>query len=220
MIPTLLIVRHLGLIDTSGALIAPNLVDARSASSCCASSSSRCRSSSRRPRASTAQPARRAGQDRAAALGPGARHAGGDHVPVDVERLPVAAGRDQHRDHMTLQLGLSTFQGAHQTNWPILMAGNLLALAADARRFLFAPALVRPLDRLDPGIEGLSGDGRGRVPGGDQARSATGRSPSRTLSLDDRRRRVPGAGRPVGVRQDARRCGWSPGSRSRPRARS
>ena len=30
--------------------------------------------------------------------------------------------------HMTLQLGLSTFQGAHQTKWTVLMAGNMLAL--------------------------------------------------------------------------------------------
>jgi multiple sugar transport system permease protein len=31
-------------------------------------------------------------------------------------------------NHMTLQLGLSTFQGAHQTKWTVLMAGNMLAL--------------------------------------------------------------------------------------------
>ena len=29
---------------------------------------------------------------------------------------------------MTLQVGLSTFQGQHQTQWTVLMAGNVLAL--------------------------------------------------------------------------------------------
>jgi multiple sugar transport system permease protein len=30
---------------------------------------------------------------------------------------------------MTLPLGLSTFQGGHQTEWPLLMAGNMMSLA-------------------------------------------------------------------------------------------
>ena len=29
---------------------------------------------------------------------------------------------------MTLPLGLSHFQGAHQTNWPLLMAANVMSL--------------------------------------------------------------------------------------------
>ena len=29
---------------------------------------------------------------------------------------------------MTLPLGLATFQGAHATNWPLLMAGNVMSL--------------------------------------------------------------------------------------------
>jgi len=33
----------------------------------------------------------------------------------------------QSEPHMTLQLGLSTFQGAHATNWTLLMAGNVMA---------------------------------------------------------------------------------------------
>jgi multiple sugar transport system permease protein len=33
----------------------------------------------------------------------------------------------QSPDHMTLQLGLSTFQGAHQTQWPLLMAGTVMS---------------------------------------------------------------------------------------------
>jgi multiple sugar transport system permease protein len=31
-------------------------------------------------------------------------------------------------DQMTVPLGLSYFQGAHQTNWPLLMAGNVMSL--------------------------------------------------------------------------------------------
>jgi multiple sugar transport system permease protein len=32
-------------------------------------------------------------------------------------------------DQYTVQLGLASFQGAHQTNWSLLMAGNMMALA-------------------------------------------------------------------------------------------
>jgi multiple sugar transport system permease protein len=32
-------------------------------------------------------------------------------------------------DQSTVQLGLASFQGAHQTNWSLLMAGNVMALA-------------------------------------------------------------------------------------------
>jgi multiple sugar transport system permease protein len=35
----------------------------------------------------------------------------------------------QSTDHATVQLGLASFQGAHQTNWTLLMAGNVMALA-------------------------------------------------------------------------------------------
>jgi multiple sugar transport system permease protein len=31
-------------------------------------------------------------------------------------------------EHSTIQLGLASFQGAHQTNWTLLMAGNVMAL--------------------------------------------------------------------------------------------
>lgn len=33
----------------------------------------------------------------------------------------------QSPEHMTMQLGLSTFQGAHQTDWPLLMAATLMS---------------------------------------------------------------------------------------------
>ena len=39
---------------------------------------------------------------------------------------------------MTLQLGLSTFVGAHQTEWPLLMAGNMMSLAPMLLVFLLA----------------------------------------------------------------------------------
>ena len=52
-----------------------------------------------------------------AAVAAGARDARGDPVPVDVERLPLAARDDlTNQDAFTLQLGLATFQGAHQTD--------------------------------------------------------------------------------------------------------
>jgi multiple sugar transport system permease protein len=34
----------------------------------------------------------------------------------------------QSPEHMTVQLGLATFQGAHQTAWTLLMAGNMISL--------------------------------------------------------------------------------------------
>ena len=39
----------------------------------------------------------------------------------------------QSENHMTLQLGLSTFQGAHSTAWTLLMAGNVPGLARRER---------------------------------------------------------------------------------------
>ena len=49
------------------------------------------------------------------------------HVPVvdwaDVNRPAVTS-----TDKMTLPLGLPTFQGAHATEWTLLMAGNVMSL--------------------------------------------------------------------------------------------
>ncbi len=39
---------------------------------------------------------------------------------------------------MTLPLGLATFQGAHSTEWPLLMAGNVMSLAPMLAIFLVA----------------------------------------------------------------------------------
>jgi multiple sugar transport system permease protein len=44
----------------------------------------------------------------------------------------------QSQDHMTLQLGLSAFQGAHSTAWTLLMAGNVLAVLPMLVAFLLA----------------------------------------------------------------------------------
>ena len=33
-----------------------------------------------------------------------------------------------NQDQMTVPLGLSYFQGAHSTDWPLLMAGNVMSL--------------------------------------------------------------------------------------------
>jgi multiple sugar transport system permease protein len=41
-------------------------------------------------------------------------------------------------DQMTVPLGLSYFQGAHQTNWPLLMAGNVMSLVPMLVVFLLA----------------------------------------------------------------------------------
>jgi len=37
-----------------------------------------------------------------------------------------------------VQLGLASFQGAHQTRWTLLMAGNVVALAPMLLVFVFA----------------------------------------------------------------------------------
>jgi multiple sugar transport system permease protein len=41
-------------------------------------------------------------------------------------------------DKMTLPLGLATFQGAHQTEWTLLMAGNVMSLIPMLLVFFFA----------------------------------------------------------------------------------
>ena len=41
-------------------------------------------------------------------------------------------------EKMTLPLGLATFQGAHFTNWPVLMAGTLMSQLPMLLVFIFA----------------------------------------------------------------------------------
>ena len=96
LIPTFLIVRHLGLIDSLGALIAPNLVNAFGIFML--------RQFFRTLPVELEEAARIDGCSRLGVLvkivlplsAPGALDAGPDHAAVDVERLPLAAGRDQH----------------------------------------------------------------------------------------------------------------------------
>jgi multiple sugar transport system permease protein len=49
---------------------------------------------------------------------------------------PLVVIQSEH--NMTLQLGLSTFQGAHSTAWTLLMAGNVLAVLPMLLVFLLA----------------------------------------------------------------------------------
>jgi multiple sugar transport system permease protein len=49
---------------------------------------------------------------------------------------PLVVIQSEH--NMTLQLGLSTFQGAHTTAWTLLMAGNVLAVLPMLLAFLLA----------------------------------------------------------------------------------
>jgi multiple sugar transport system permease protein len=49
---------------------------------------------------------------------------------------PLVVIQSEH--NMTLQLGLSTFQGAHSTAWTLLMAGNVLAVLPMLVAFLLA----------------------------------------------------------------------------------
>jgi multiple sugar transport system permease protein len=44
----------------------------------------------------------------------------------------------QSEDNMTLPLGLSSFQGAHSTSWTLLMAGNVMAVLPMLLAFLLA----------------------------------------------------------------------------------
>ncbi len=98
LIPTFLIVRHLGLIDNLSALIAPNLVNAFGIFML--------RQFFRTLPIELEEAARIDGCSRLGVLVkivlplslPGALDARPDHAAVDVERLPVAAGRDQHRE--------------------------------------------------------------------------------------------------------------------------
>ena len=41
-------------------------------------------------------------------------------------------------NEMTLPLGLATFQGAHSTEWPLLMAGNVMSLVPMLAVFFLA----------------------------------------------------------------------------------
>ena len=129
MIPTFIIVQKLGLVNSLPALIVPNLVDAvrdLPAAAVLPDAADRARGGGPD---GWLLAAGRAGAGRAAAVDAGAGNAGDRHVPVDVERFPVAADRDHVDQPEHGAAGAVPFQGAHQTNWTLLMAGNVMALA-------------------------------------------------------------------------------------------
>jgi multiple sugar transport system permease protein len=127
MIPTLLIVRDLGLIDSLGALIAPNLVTPVGIFML--------RQFFRTLPVELEEAARIDGSSRLGVLRKVV-------LPLSLPILATLAvvtflwsWNDylwpliaiSTPEHMTLQLGLATFQGTHTTNWPLLMAGTVLS---------------------------------------------------------------------------------------------
>jgi multiple sugar transport system permease protein len=138
LIPTFLIVRHLGLIDSIGALIAPNLVNAFGIFML--------RQFFRTLPIELEEAARIDGCSRLGVLVKVV-------LPLSLPALstlalimllwtwndflwPLVAINTE--SHMTLQVGLSTFQGAHQTQVTILMAGNMMALIPMVLAFVLA----------------------------------------------------------------------------------
>jgi multiple sugar transport system permease protein len=138
MIPTFLIVQHLGLVNTLGALIAPNLVTPFGIFLL--------RQFFRTLPVELEEAARIDGCSR---LGVLFRIV----LPLSMPALATLAivtflwtWNDflwplisiSSTDKMTVQLGLASFQGAHQTNWTLLMAGNVMGLAPMLFVFIFA----------------------------------------------------------------------------------
>jgi multiple sugar transport system permease protein len=138
MIPIFLIMRHLGLVDSLGALILPNLVTPFGIFLM--------RQFFRTLPIELEEAARIDGCSR---LGTLVRIV----LPLSGPALatlaviaflwnwndflwPLVVIQSQH--NMTLQLGLSTFQGAHSTAWTLLMAGNVLAVLPMLVAFLLA----------------------------------------------------------------------------------
>ena len=138
MIPIFLIMRHLGLVDTLGALILPNLVTPFGIFLM--------RQFFRTLPVELEEAARIDGCSR---LGTLIRIV----IPLSGPALatlavitflwnwndflwPLVVIQSDH--NMTLQLGLSTFQGAHSTAWTLLMAGNVLAVLPMLAAFLLA----------------------------------------------------------------------------------
>ena len=53
-----------------------------------------------------------------------------------------------HDTHYTLQLGLTTFQGQHHTQWSAVMAGNVITVLPVLLAFLVRPEVVHPVHHL------------------------------------------------------------------------
>jgi multiple sugar transport system permease protein len=138
LIPTFLIVKQIGLVDSVGGLIMPNL--------CSAFGIFMLRQFFRTLPIELEEAARIDGCSR---LGVLAKIV----LPLSLPALstlalimllwtwndflwPLVAINTE--SHMTLQVGLSTFQGAHQTQVTILMAGNMMALIPMVAAFVLA----------------------------------------------------------------------------------
>jgi multiple sugar transport system permease protein len=137
LIPTFLIVRHLGLIDNISALIVPNLASAFGIFML--------RQFFRTLPVELEEAARIDGCSRLGVLVKIVLPLSGPALSTLALITLLWTWNDflwplvaiNTESHMTLQVGLSTFQGAHQTNWTVLMAGNTLALLPMLAAFLF-----------------------------------------------------------------------------------
>lgn len=138
MIPTFLIVRHLGLIDSLGALIVPNLVTPFGIFLM--------RQFFRTLPVELEEAARIDGCSRLGTLFRIVLPLSGPALATLAVITFLYNWNDflwplvaiQSEEHMTLQLGLSTFQGAHTTDWTLLMAGNVMAMVPMLLAFLLA----------------------------------------------------------------------------------
>jgi multiple sugar transport system permease protein len=138
MIPTFLIVRRLGLIDTLGALIVPNLASAFGIFML--------RQFFRTLPVELEEAARIDGASRLGVLFKIV-------IPLSAPALATLAVIQfmwtwndflwplitiYSEKNMTLQLGLTTFQGAHQSSTNLLMAANVMSMAPILLLFFFA----------------------------------------------------------------------------------
>jgi multiple sugar transport system permease protein len=138
MIPTFLIMKHLGLIDSLGALILPNLVTPFGIFLM--------RQFFRTLPIDLEEAARIDGCSRLGTLFRIVLPLSGPALATLAVITFLYTWNDflwpliviQSDSHMTLQLGLSTFQGAHATNWTLLMAGNVMAVLPMLVAFLLA----------------------------------------------------------------------------------
>jgi multiple sugar transport system permease protein len=138
MIPTFLIVQHLGLVDSLGALIAPNLVTPFGIFLL--------RQFFRTLPIELEEAARIDGCSRLGVLFRIVLPLSGPALAALAIVTFLWTWNDflwpliviSSTDQSTVQLGLASFQGAHQTNWTLLMAGNVMALAPMLLVFIFA----------------------------------------------------------------------------------
>jgi multiple sugar transport system permease protein len=138
LIPIFLIMRHLGLVDTLGALILPNLATPFGIFLM--------RQFFRTLPIELEEAARIDGCSRMGVLVRVVLPLSGPALATLAVVIFLWNWNDflwplvaiQSEQHMTLQLGLSTFQGAHQTSWTLLMAGNVMAVLPMLLAFLLA----------------------------------------------------------------------------------